>query len=132
MSTVPNLLVQIKNAQAVGAAEVSVPFSKLSYAIAEVLTRKGLIKAVEKKKKKLRKVEVDWLTIELKYTDGNGAITGLKLISKPSRRVYAGKAELYPVKSGFGFALVSTPRGVMTGVEARQAGLGGEVLFEVW
>ena len=132
MSTVANLLVQIKNAQAVGAAEVSVPFSKTIWAIAEVLKAKGFIANLEKKKKKLRRAEADWLELRLQYADGVGAINGIKLVSKSSRRIYAGKNELFPVRNGYGMAVLSTPRGIMTGEAARRAGVGGEILFEIW
>lgn len=132
MITIANMLAQIKNAQAVGATEVAVPFSKLKLAIAQLLQAKGFLAAVESKKKKLKKVEVEWLNLKLKYQDGVGAIQGAKLISRSSRRVYAGKSEFFPVKSGYGIAVVSTPKGIMTGTEARQAAVGGEVLFEIW
>ena len=69
----------------------------------------------------------------MKYgEDGLGKIGSVKLVSKPSRRIYAGYRELRPVKSGLGLLVVSTPRGIMSGKEARKMKLGGEVLFEIW
>lgn len=132
MATIANLLVQLKNAQAVGAENVAVPFSNLKLEIARILKDKGFIAEVEKKMRKARQAGIPYLQLKLKYTDSTGAISGIKLISKSSRRVYSGKHKLYPVKSGFGIAVVSTSKGLMTGQEARKAGVGGEVLFEIW
>ncbi|MEK7506622.1 MAG: 30S ribosomal protein S8 [Patescibacteria group bacterium] len=132
MTTIANLLVQLKNAQAVGAENIAVPFSNLKLEIARILKDKGFIVEVEKKMRKARQAEIPYLQLKLKYTDGAGAINGIKLISKSSRRVYGGKLKLYPVKSGFGIAVVSTSKGLMTGQEARKAGVGGEILFEIW
>lgn len=126
------MLNQIKNAQARGKDEVTLPFSKMSFNIAEILKKSGFVSEVEKKKMKTKKSEVDVLSIRLKYNDGTGAISGIKLISKPSRRIYAGKEDLKPVRSGYGLAIVSTSKGLMTGDEARKLGMGGEVLFEIW
>lgn len=132
MITIANLLAQLKNAQAVGAENVAVPFSNLKLEIAGILKDKGFIAEAEKKMRKAQQAEIPYLQLKLKYVDGAGAINGIKLISKSSRRVYSGKRKLYPVKSGFGIAVVSTSKGLMTGQEARKAGVGGEVLFEIW
>ena len=126
------MLTQISNAQARGHADALVPFSKIKYGIAEILKKRGFVDEVAKKKKKIQKSELDFIEIRLKYTDGAGAISGFKMVSKPSRRMYAGKKELKPVKQGYGISVVSTPKGVMAGDEARKAGVGGEVLFEIW
>ena len=126
------MLTQIKNAQARGHAETVLPFSKIKFEIAQILKNKNFISEVEKKKKKTKKSEVGLLAIGLKYDNGTGAINGIKLISKPSRKVYAGKEKLKPVKSGYGISVVSTSKGIMAGDDARKAGVGGEVLFEVW
>jgi small subunit ribosomal protein S8 len=132
MYPIANMLIQIKNAQARGLEEVVLPFSKIKFDIARILKEKGFVEEVEKRKKKLKKAEVNFLAIRLKYSEGAGAIQDVKLISKPSRRVYAGKSELYQVKSGFGISVISTSKGVMTGEEARKNGIGGEVIFEIW
>jgi len=126
------MLIQIKNAQSAGLESVAVPFSIIKLKIAEILKSKGLIEEVESKKRKAKKTEVPFLAIRLKYTDGVGVINGIKFVSKPSRRMYAGKADLKPIRSGFGFSVISTPKGVMTGDEAKKAGVGGEMLFEMW
>lgn len=132
MNPIANMLVQIKNAQAAGAASVAVPFSNLKYNIAQMLKAHGFVTAVDKKKKKMNTAELPYLEITLKYDGREGAIGGIKLVSKSSRRMYAGKNDLYPVRSGFGFSVISTSKGLMTNTEARKAGMGGEVLFEIW
>jgi len=132
MSSIANMLVQLKNAQAAGLSNVTVPFSRMKFEIAKVLEKRGFIEEVEEKKKKMRKAEVPCLSLKLKYEDGVGAINGIKLVSKQSRRVYVQKADLKPVRSGYGILVVSTSKGLMTGDEARKAGLGGEALFEIW
>lgn len=132
MSPIANMLIQIKNAQSIGREDISIPFSAMKMRIAEILKENGYLENVENKKKKGRKAELPYLNLRLKYIDGRGTIKGIKLISKPSRRVYASKADLKPVKSGIGLSVVSTPRGVMAGKEAKKHGIGGEILFEIW
>lgn len=127
MSPIANMLVQLKNAQAVGHEEVVLPFSKMKEEIALVLQKHGYLKSVETKKKKMHKAELPFLHLAL-----GKVINGINLISKPSRRMYAGKDELTKVRSGFGIAVITTSKGIMTGDEARKAGVGGEVIFEVW
>lgn len=126
------MLTQIVNAQARNHEEVSVPFSKMKYDIGEILKRRGFVNEVSKKKEKSHKVELDFIEVQLKYENGVGTITGFKMISKPSRRMYGGKRDLKPVRQGYGISVVSTSKGLMTGDEARKAGVGGEILFEVW
>ena len=69
---------------------------------------------------------------ELKYENGVGAIGGIKMISKPSRRVYVGKDDLKPIRNGYGISVISTSKGLMTGDDAKKAGIGGEIICEVW
>lgn len=126
------MLIQIENAQARGKSEIISPFSKIKFEIAVILKNKGFINGVEKRKRKTKKSEFNMLAVELKYNDGVSAIEHIKLVSKPSRRMYAGKDDLKPVKNGYGISVVSTPKGIMAGEDARKAGLGGEVLFEIW
>src|SRR3989344_5758567 len=127
MSPIANMLVQIKNAQAAGHETVTFPYSSIKFAIANILRDKGFIDEIEKKNKKGNKTEFPYLTLKIKYTDGVGAINGIRLVSNPSRRIYARTTDLKPIKSGYGVALVSTSKGLMSGDEARKAGLGGEV-----
>ena len=127
------MLVQIKNAQAVGKEQISVPFSNMKFKIAQILKENGFIIDLEKKKKKTKKSELDYLSISLKYDeDKHSGIDGFKIISKPSRHIYIGSKDIKPVRSGYGIAAISTSKGVMSSKEARKQNLGGEILFEVW
>lgn len=124
-----NLLTRIKNAQAVKKEEIRAPYSRLDMEIAEVLVRKGFVKSVVKKGRLPKRI----MEIKLKYGDDDGAIGGIKLNSKPSRRVYAGYRDLKSFGRGRGgISLISTSKGIMTAKEARQQKLGGELLFEIW
>jgi small subunit ribosomal protein S8 len=126
------MLSQLKNAQARGHAEVILPFSKIKFDIAEILKEKKFISEVEKRKRKTKKSEFDILAIILKYENGVGPITDMKMVSKPSRRMYSGKDKLQKVKNGYGISIISTSKGIMVGDDAKKAGVGGEVLFEIW
>ena len=126
------MLTQIKNAQARGHQGVVLPFSKMLFAIAQILKKTGFVEEVNKIKKKKKGSEFEFISLRLKYENGIGAIRGVKLISKPSRRIYMGKKDLKPVREGYGISVISTPKGLMTGDEAKKAGVGGEILFEVW
>ena len=135
MSPILDMLAQIKNAQMVQKGQVSVPFSKVKFKIAQVLKEGGFVKEVERRKKKEGKEggsETEYLSIDLKYEDKKGVINGFKIVSKPSRHIYGGVKELKPVRSGYGMAVVSTSKGIMSSKEARKLGVGGEILFEVW
>jgi small subunit ribosomal protein S8 len=132
MSPTANMLIKVKNAQIAKADEVVIPFSKMNSEICRILKEKDFIKEFEKKKGKVKKVELPFLSVKLKYLDGEGAISGIKLISRPSRRIYVGREEIRPVRNGFGLAIFSTSKGLMTGDEAKKTGLGGEFLFEIW
>jgi small subunit ribosomal protein S8 len=132
MSPITNMLVQIKNAQVVKKDHVLVPFSNFKFKIAQVLKESGFLKSVEKKKKKDVKSEHEYLSLELKYENNKGVITEFKIVSKPSRHMYTGVEDIKPIRSGYGIAVISTSKGVMSSKEARKQGLGGEILFEVW
>lgn len=126
------MLTQLNNAQVAGHKEVTLPFSKIKLEIAKVLKEAGLLLDFDRKKTRAKKSEVEVLNLKLKYNGSTGVISGIKLISKPSRRVYVGKDKMKQVKSGFGISVVSTSRGLMTGDHARKLGIGGEAIFEIW
>ena len=133
MDPISDMLTRIKNAQSVKAERVLVPLSGIKSKIAGILKEAGYIEEVGRKKRKIHKTEREWLDLKLHYyEDRAGAISGLKIISKPSRHIYIKAGEIRPVRSGHGVAIISTSKGVMTSKEARKLGLGGEVLFEVW
>src|SRR3989344_8536273 len=107
---------RIRNAQMAGKPEVSIPFSNLKFNIALILEQNKFIGKVEKKGRKSNKL----IDIILKYEDKQPAISGLKRISKPGQRIYISFKEIKPVRGGYGMAIISTPKGLMTGKEARR------------
>ncbi|MBI3741122.1 MAG: 30S ribosomal protein S8, partial [Chloroflexi bacterium] len=108
---------------------VAMPASKLRVAVARILKDEGYLDKLEISKEKPQAM----LRVWLRYDDRRRPIlTGVKRISKPGRRVYAGKTDIPWVCNGLGVSIVSTTRGVMTGARAKQIGLGGEVLCFVW
>ena len=131
MTTDPiaDLLTRIRNGSRARHPRVDVPSSKLKVEIARILKDEGYIanfKVADEKGKRM-------LRIFLRYTpDRRGVITDLQRISRPGSRCYTGKAGIRPVMGGMGIAILSTPRGVMTGQAARKEGVGGELLCEVW
>ncbi|OGF62680.1 30S ribosomal protein S8 [Candidatus Giovannonibacteria bacterium RIFCSPHIGHO2_01_FULL_45_33] len=126
---ISDMLIRIKNAQAVKKETVSFAHSKLKNEIAKILESRGYIGAAENHGKKQKKL----IEVALIYgTDGAPKISGIRRISKPSRRVYRGVGEIFSVKNGLGTAVYSTTRGLLTDREARKQKVGGEILFEIW
>ena len=126
---IADMLTRIRNANNAKFKTVDVPASKMKKAIADVLLEEGYIKAFDEIDDGVQGI----LRISLKYDEkGNKVIAGLRRISKPGLRIYAGKDELPRVLNGLGTALISTSKGIMTDKKAREAGLGGEVLAYVW
>lgn len=126
---VADLLARVRNAIHARHQKVDVPASKLKLEIARILKEEGYVanfKAVEEDGHKV-------IRIYLKYSNHNdAAITNLARVSKPGCRVYVGRNEIPRVLGGLGINILTTPRGVMTGREARKQGVGGEILCEVW
>lgn len=123
---ISDFIIRLQNASRAGKSSVSLPASKLKLAVAEVLEREGYLAEVEKPKKN------EALNVVLAFKNGKPAISGVKRLSKASRRMYIGVRDIHPVKRGHGLLLLSTPKGVMTGKQAQEARVGGEVLFEIW
>ena len=127
---IADMLTRIRNAQTARHESVSIETSIMKKSIAQILLDEGYIAAFEEVDS--GKTNKD-LVITLKYVNKNQkVITGLKRISKPGRRIYAGCEELPKVLGGLGIVIVSTSKGVMTDREARKLGIGGEVLAYVW
>ena len=125
---IADMLTRIRNANSAKHKTVDVPASKMKTAIAEILFREGYIKSFEVISNENQGI----IRITLKYDEkGTRVIDGIKRISKPGLRVYAGKEELPKVLNGLGIAIISTSKGLKTGKEAREAGMGGEVLAYV-
>src|SRR4051794_2997993 len=126
---VADFLTRVRNAIRAKQQKVDVPASKLKTEMARILKEEGYIsnfKATEENGQKL-------LRVYLKYSNSNeAAISNLERISKPGCRVYVGRTEIPRVLGGLGINILTTPRGVMTGREARKQGVGGEVLCQVW
>lgn len=117
---VADMLIRIKNSYFAGSSEALVPLSKINERIAKLLVKEGYLEAEKIKDKEL--------VLKLK----KGAITGIKIVSRPSLRVYVKKNQLPRVLGGLGIAVISTPAGLLTDKDARVKGLGGEVIFEIW
>ena len=127
---IADMLTRIRNANTAKHDTVDVPASKMKIAIAEILLREGYIKKFDI----LEDGNFKTIRIELKYgADKNDkVITGIKRISKPGLRVYAGAEDMPKVLGGLGIAIVSTNQGIITDKEARKLNVGGEVLAFVW
>ena len=126
---IADMLTRIRNANSAKHKTVDVPASKMKTAIAEILFREGYIKSFEVISNENQGI----IRITLKYDEkGTRVIDGLKRISKPGLRVYASKEELPKVLNGLGIAIISTSKGLKTDKEARELGIGGEVLAYVW
>ena len=126
---IADMLTRIRNANSAKHKTVDVPSSKIKTAIAEILFREGYIKSFEIISNENQGI----IRIALKYDEkGARVIDGIKRISKPGLRVYANKEELPKVLNGLGTAIISTSQGLKTDKEAREAGIGGEVLAYVW
>lgn len=123
-----DLIIQIKNAQAAGLESIRVSCAKFDLAVLELLVRTKHIVGFARKGRGTSKL----VEIRLRNKNEHEAIRGIKIVSKPSRRVYVGYDEIRAVKRGFGAAALSTSAGVMTGAEARKKKVGGEFLFEIW
>jgi small subunit ribosomal protein S8 len=131
---IADLLTRIRNAVMAGHNMVALPNSKMKTAIAKILKDEGYISGYEVVDGEVPGHKV--LRIRLKYVgerrEKHSVITGLERVSRPGRRVYAGKREIPWVLSGLGISILSTPKGVMTGQRARQLGVGGEVICKIW
>ena len=123
-----DMLTRIRNGQQARKDSILTPASKLRANVLDVLQREGYIRGYSEEQLAGQK----GLRIELKYFEGQPAIQLLARVSKPGRRVYSGARELPRIRNGLGITIVSTPRGVLSDVEARDQNVGGEVLAEVF
>jgi small subunit ribosomal protein S8 len=125
---ISDLIIRIKNAGPVRKETVSLPYSNLKHAIAEVLKKHKFITSVEAKGKGVEST----LEIGIAYDGIKPRVNGVERISKSSRRIYKGATDISSVQSGFGSMILSTSKGIMTDKEARKAKIGGEALFKIW
>jgi small subunit ribosomal protein S8 len=131
---IADMLTRIRNGVLMGQSLVAMPTSGLKVEIARILKEEGYIESYEVVDGEIAAQQV--LRVHLKYVgerrERRPVITGLERVSRPGRRVYTRKQEIPWVLSGIGIAIISTPKGVMTGGRARQLGVGGEILCKVW
>lgn len=127
---IADMIIRLKNAAMAGREVVSVPFSKQKLAIAEKLEKRGFVSNVASRGKHVASRVIE-MTLG-KDQKGAYRVTDVRRVSKPGMRVYKGAGELGLVRGGTGVMLVSTPKGVLYGDEARKEHVGGEVLFEIW
>ena len=131
---IADMLTRIRNAVMAGHTLVAMPSSKLKIEIAKIMKDEGFLEGfdVADSEQTVQKV----LRLKIKYVgerrERRPVISGIERVSKPGRRVYTKKQDIPWVLSGIGVAILSTPKGVMTGARARQLGVGGEILCKVW
>ncbi len=131
---IADMLTRIRNAVMIGQVTVAMPSSKIKVGIANILKEEGYLEKVEvidgeRPNQPVLRVQVKYVG---KRRERQSVITGLERISRPGRRVYTKKRDIPWVLSGIGIAILSTPKGVMTGQKARSLGVGGELLCKVW
>ena len=123
-----DMIARVKNAQSWNHKKVSLPSSNFKKKIADILKNEGFIKDF--------KIEAEdnkpTLSLELKYYSGNPVISAFERVSKPGRRIFSSAESLPKVNNGLGIAIVSTPKGVMSDVEARKNNIGGEIICKVF
>lgn len=129
MDTIGDLLTRIRNAAMSGKQRTEAPWSRAGEAICRILSEKEYLKSVETKKEGAKRL----LILGIAFGENNQPVINyVKRVSKPGRRIYVTASKLPKVLRGYGLAIISTPKGIMTDSDARKAGVGGEVLCEVW
>jgi small subunit ribosomal protein S8 len=131
---IADMLTRIRNGVMAGHTQVAMPSSKIKVQIARILKEEGFIENFEVADGEQAGFKV--LRVKIKYVgerrERRAVISGLERVSKPGRRIYTKRQDIPWVLSGIGVAILSTPKGVMTGQRARQLGIGGEILCKVW
>ena len=127
--TLGDMLTRIRNGQTTNKKVVDAPASRFRKNVLEVLKREGFIRNFEEKE---MRPGINFFEIELKYYNGKPVISEIKRVSKPGRRVYSNIKNLQKTYNGLGISILSTPRGVMSDNEAREANVGGEVLCTIY
>ncbi|MGA7193383.1 MAG: 30S ribosomal protein S8 [Anaerolineales bacterium] len=131
---IADMLTRVRNAVMAGQAQIAMPSSKIKAEIAKILKDEGFLEGFEVVDGEKESFKV--LRLKIKYTgerrERKPVLSGIERVSTPGRRIYTNKKEIPWVLSGLGVAIISTPKGVMTGARARQLGVGGEILCKVW
>ena len=125
---IADMLTRIRNAYRASKIEVTMPHSSAKEAVVKLLQKNGFLGEVKVNKKGNKKT----LSCYLLYKNGKAPIEHIKRVSKTGQRVYKKASEIRPTLNGYGISIISTSKGVMTGMEARKKNLGGEVVCEVW
>jgi small subunit ribosomal protein S8 len=131
---IADMLTRVRNAVMAGQSQVALPSSKIKAEIAKILKDEGFLENFEVVDEEKSNFKV--LRLKIKYVgerrERRPVLSGIERVSSPGRRIYTNKKEIPWVLSGLGVAILSTPKGVMTGARARQLGVGGEILCKVW
>lgn len=130
--TISDVLTRIRNANLRKNAKVSIPFTKMSYQICEILEKEGFIKSFQIKPSLLKSFQEVSLNLKYKGRNKKPCITNLQRISKPGLRIYANYKEIPKILGGMGIIIISTSQGVMTGQEAQSRQIGGELMCSIW
>ena len=123
-----DMIARVKNAQARNHKKVELPSSKFKVKIAEILKSEGYIKEFKVNTAENKST----LSLDLKYHSGNPVISSFERVSKPGRRIFSSAESLPKINNGLGIAIVSTPKGVMTDIDARKQKIGGEIICKVF
>jgi small subunit ribosomal protein S8 len=129
IDSIGNYLTIIRNGFVLGKRTVEAPFSKINFALAEILKEEGFIKDYKVIE---QNAHIKSILISLKYVDGESVIHELKRLSRPSRRYYAGSKNIRPVRGNLGISILSTNKGLMTDKKAKEISVGGEIICSVW
>ena len=127
--TLGDMLTRIRNGQSAKMAVVEAPASRFRKNVLEVLKREGFIRNFEEKE---MRPGINFFEIELKYYNGKPVISEIKRVSKPGRRIFSSADSLPKINNGLGIAILSTPKGVMTDIDARKQKVGGEIVCKVF
>ena len=130
MDPISDFLTQIRNAQKIFKESIILPFSGIKFEISKILKKEKFITDV--KKTKIKKKTMLHLVLKYDNQTKKPAISGLKQISTPGKRVYKKRSKIKPVRGRTGIAIISTPKGIITDKDARKQNLGGEVICEIW
>ena len=123
-----DMIARVKNAQARKHKKVELPSSKFKSKIADILKNEGFIKDFKVSTEEKKNI----LSLELKYHSGNPVISNFERVSKPGRRIFSSADSLPKINNGLGIAIISTPKGVMTDIDARKQKIGGEIICKVF
>jgi len=125
---IADMLTRIRNSALIKVEKVDIPASRIKLEIAKILKEEGFIKAYKILKDKKQGI----LRLTLKYVESENVISGLKRVSKPGRRVYVGRKEIPRVMGGYGIAIMTTPKGILSDKGCLREGIGGEVICHIW